>query len=223
MVKAPAAAASPARDPKKPGPRGPRKSTLAKIQPYADMLGKAPDAEIASLADVSTQTVANYRKAQGIKAGRNRRTEAVIAKGETASGTKVRKNRSVVAPFDALLGTVPDSVIAKKAGTSVNNVRNRRARLGISAFRKQRAAARAESVSAPAPAASTPAASTPAASTPAVAPAPVAASGGSNAYRVRFGDSSGIVLAESLVEAAAKATAGGREVSAIELLGAVLG
>jgi len=91
--------------------------------PFLEELGKVPDADIADKAGVSVRTVASFRSRHDIAgySGPRRRK----------SGRKRRASR--VDPFADLLGTVPDRVVAEKAGVSLNAVRNYRVKHGIPA------------------------------------------------------------------------------------------
>jgi len=129
------------RKPAPPGPRARRPGVLppepgeggatvlrpgskdAHLVPYLDELGKVPDADIAERAGVSVRTVASFRSRHQIAGYSGPRR----ARGE-------RKRRSSrIDPFAELLGTVPDRVVAEKAGVSLNAVRNYRVKHGIAA------------------------------------------------------------------------------------------
>lgn len=196
-------------------PRGPRKATLSKLEPYLAKLGKVTDRVIAEEAGVSVQTVAAVRKHMGITVPRGRRP--ANPPETTASTTAAKKNpgpgRSAIAPYADHLGQVPDSEIAALAGVSENAVRNYRNRRGISAPPRMPSSASAT----PAPKKARPAA-------PKAAPAvaAVAVRAGAQAWRVQLDGRSVIVVGDSAVEAATKASAAGT-VTSMELLGEVLG
>jgi hypothetical protein len=98
------------------------------ITEHMDLLGKVPDAEIASLAGVSMRTVASFRARHGVPGYRGPRRPA----------GKRTQRRSRVDPFAELLGNVPDRVVAEKAGVSLNAVRNYRNKRGIAAAGRAR-------------------------------------------------------------------------------------
>ncbi|MCB9688913.1 MAG: hypothetical protein H6738_16080 [Alphaproteobacteria bacterium] len=93
------------------------------LLPYRDQLGQVPDSEIAGLAGVSVRTVASFRARNDIAgyAGPPRRR----------ADPGVRSSR--IDAFEDLVGSVPDQVVATKAGVSVNAVRNWRIKRGITA------------------------------------------------------------------------------------------
>ncbi|MCB9759041.1 MAG: hypothetical protein H6739_04310 [Alphaproteobacteria bacterium] len=253
-----AAPAAPARSAAAIGVRG---ATKAKIEPYLDMLGQVPDSEIAGLAGLSAQTVARVRRQLDVKAsGRKGAAAKPAAKPaakaaatpaakapEKAAKPAPRKSRSKIAPFIDELGKIPDADIARKAGVSVNAVRNYRFRKGISAAPRPAAAkpeapAKAEApkaVAAPkveapkveAPKAEAPAPAAPASAAPKAASVPLkpdstegtSIPAGARAYRVTLVDgTTPIVVGGSFVEVATKIEAAGVEASSIELLGEIL-
>ncbi|HJN73369.1 MAG TPA: hypothetical protein QGF58_05480 [Myxococcota bacterium] len=207
--------------------RGPRKSTVAKLEPFKDQLGDVADMEIASLAGVSNQTVAAYRRSLGIAPTKRRGPKPAAGKPTRAAkkaspkakaskaakkapkaAPKKRGRKSKIEPFDSLLGKVADAEIAAKAGVSDNAVRNRRFRMGIAApprVTKAKAAPKAA-----------PKAAKKAAKKAAPSSAPRLA------FRVYQKGDDAIVVAGSLVEAARIATEKGRKVKGLELLGPVL-
>ena len=92
------------------------------IAAFAEMLGQVPDHEIAKKAGVSLRTVAAYRARNDIPGFRGKRTRR-----------KKPGPKSKVEPYADIVGTVPDRVVAEKAGVTVNAVRNWRRLRGISA------------------------------------------------------------------------------------------
>ena len=215
--------------------RGPRKSTVAKLEPYKDQLGKVADMEIASLAGVSNQTVAAYRKSLGIAATTRRGPKPKAAppkaakapKKAASAAPKKRGRKSKIAPYDELLGKVADAEIAKKAGVSQNAVRNRRFRMGIAAPPRPEKKAPPKAAKAPAPKKAPKKAAAPKASKPSKK-APKKSSKGKKskarlAFRVYQKGADAVVVASSLVEAAEIASSKGKSVKGLELLGPVLG
>ena len=200
----------------KPGPKpGPRRSTLAKLEPFKDQLGQVADSEIASLAGVSAVTVAKYRKSLGVAALRKRGPAKKAAPKAAPKVAKARKKpgrKSKIAPFEHLLGKETDSSVAKKAGVSTNAVTNYRNRKGIAPSRKRKAPV----------AKAAPAKKAPAPKAPKAKKAKATKAKALLAFRVKLKGQDGIVLASSLVEAAEKAVKSGKKVSGIELLGPVL-
>ncbi|MCA9494946.1 MAG: hypothetical protein KC621_33695 [Myxococcales bacterium] len=93
------------------------------LLPFREQLGQVPDSEIARLAGVSVRTVASFRARNDISgyAGPPRRRAEPGARG------------SRIDAFEDLVGSVPDQVVATKAGVSVNAVRNWRIKRGITA------------------------------------------------------------------------------------------
>lgn len=223
VAAAPAAAAAPA-------PRGRAANTARKIEPYVDMLGTVPDSEIASLAGLSAQTVARFRRDRGVDAFRGRGgdkaevvevTEAAAPAPAEESGGGKRGGRSKVAPFADQLGVLSDAEIADKAGVTVNAVRNYRNRKGIPAPSR---AAEPEVEEAPTPVVeAAPAAEPVVEAAPAVEAAPVAEIRGGFAFRVQIkGGDAAVVVGAGMVEAAQKAIGAGVEITAIELIGRVI-
>ena len=147
------------------------------IAAHVHLLGKVPDAEVATAAGVSVRTIASYRARNGIVGykGPRRRAEAPA----------VRPSR--IDPYEDLLGTFSDRAVAEKAGVSVGAVRNYRLKRGIGAAPKP------ESPGVDAP-----------------APATTSASAGSQAWRIEVTLGAEvlkrIVIADNLVQAAARAT-----------------
>lgn len=161
------------------------------IAPHHDLLGTVPDRTVAELADVSMRTIAEYRKRHGIPG---------FIPGEADAPTGSRLDG-----FQDLLGTVPDRIVAEKAGVSLSTVRAYRTRHKIPAA----PVTSPSSVSAPAPAPARPARSV---------------ASGALAYRIRFGatgdGAARIVVADDIAAAAGRAIASGLgRVCAIELIG----
>ena len=201
------------RKPAPPGPRAHRKrsgdalppepgeggaarpgSKDAQIDAHKDLLGTVPDRVVAKKAGVSLRTVAAYRARMGI-AG---------YKGPRKKGSRTRKSK--IDPFAQLVGTVPDRIVAEKAGVSVNAVRNWRRVRGVAAVGRGRPPATAQVAA------------------QAIADAPIAAvpSSGSIAWKITLAAAaSGVVVGSDLLDAAQKAQLVG-EVTAMERIGAVL-
>lgn len=140
------------------------KGRRSKLDPYADQVGTLPDREVAELAGVTVENVRTWRKRRGIPSpGRSAAAEKPTRarKGKKKS----RRRKSKLDPFQAELGQTPDTEIAKKAGTTVENVRAYRKRHGIEA-EWQKSSSDAPAVGAPAPAAPAAPAAAPAAAAP---------------------------------------------------------
>lgn len=215
---APKAAAPKAAAPKaakRPGPKGLRASTAAKLEPYISMLGEVADGEIASMAGISIQTVARVRKEKGIAPRRGR---GAAAKTVVSNVPRRRPGRpSKITPIEDKLATHSDAEVAAMAGVSENAVRNYRKRHGMAAATvpsPAKAPAKKAAVKAVAKA--------PKAAAQAVSQAAPTSMVGQRAYRVQLGDRTAIVVGTNLVEAARKAVESGSEVSSIELLGDIL-
>lgn len=202
-----------------PVPRkAPKKSASNPLDAFRDVLGTVPDDVVADRAGVSRRTVANYRARLGIAgyAGKRRRIHRT----------------SSIDPYVAELGTVPDHVIAAKAGVSTNAVRAYRVRREIPSWRASKregtevepapvaaaapvatATTRASSKAKAAPRAKASPKAVPATSSPPVAGV---------AWRVRFSDGQvAVVIGTTLADAAACAERAGA-VEAIERLGDLL-
>jgi len=87
-----------------------------------DIVGSRPDRDIAEEIGVSVRTLASFRARHKIPAYKGPRTQR-----------KPGGRRSKIDPFRDLLGTVPDRVVAEKAGVTLNAVRNYRVKHGIAA------------------------------------------------------------------------------------------
>jgi hypothetical protein len=126
--------------------------------------------------------------------------------------------RSRLDPFAELLGSVPDRVVADRAGVSLNAVRNYRVKRGIAAAARDRA--REEGAAEAGGATVSPGGSS-------AAPAVVDASG-RQAWRVTWrtseGERHGVLVARDLIEAAEMATKArlGGEVVGLMLAGTML-
>ena len=103
-----------------PAPRPGSKDFL--IHQHRALLGNVPDAEVATEAGVSVRTVASFRARHKIPPYRGPRR---------AAAPRVRQSK--IDPFADLVGSVPDRMIAKKAGVSLNAVRHYRAKRRIAA------------------------------------------------------------------------------------------
>jgi hypothetical protein len=174
------------------------------LEAHHARLGTVPDAEIARLAGVSVRTVASYRSRHGIPGYDGPRRTPPIREG---GGSRVDD-------FHALLGVVPDRVVAELAGMSLGAIRNFRIKAGIDAagrltddeiagvLRTWRGGA------------------TP---TPVAAPPPVPTA--RSAWRITGPGDALVVVAPSLaaaLRAAADALGGDGAIRTVEALGAVL-
>jgi transcriptional regulator with XRE-family HTH domain len=139
-----------------------RKSKAHLIERYEHLLGVRSDREVAELAGVSSNTVANYRSRAGIPAARRatkrEATEANQSSSKPKKATRKGKGRkrkaraSKVDPFFSLLGEVPDRVVAEKAGVTLGAVLQYRKRHGVPAYGRKASAPAIPSRPAPAPA-----------------------------------------------------------------------
>lgn len=188
------------------------------LEPLLELMGAIPDAEVAKRAGVSVRTVASYRSRNNIS-------------GYTGRGKpgQRKQRRSRIDPFVDLLGTVPDRVVAAKAGVTLNAVRNYRAKRGIPSSRQRAREQAAEAPAVVAPAAPTPVTPEPVVeAVPAAAPAAVVAVRTSTeaalgyVWEVEFeAGSGGIVTGSSIADAAQKAQHLG-DVTHIRRLGVLL-
>jgi hypothetical protein len=111
------------------------------LDPFADIVGVEPDAEVASKAGVSTETVRTFRVRRGIPAlwrGEMSAPQKPAGVAASAVGAKSRKRafrgrRSRLDPYVHLLGSLPDGEVAAMAGVTSENVRAFRRRRGIGA------------------------------------------------------------------------------------------
>ncbi|TVQ90051.1 MAG: hypothetical protein EA397_13925 [Deltaproteobacteria bacterium] len=185
---------------------GPAKSRKggkpSKIDAYFDLLGTVPDSQVAELAGVTVNAVSNYRRRRSIPAF------DPSADGSSKGPAKsTGRRRSKIEDYRELLGTVPDRVVAKKAGVTLNAVSNYRRRRNIPAFDPSEP-----------PAAGAPKAAA-AASLSKVSASP---SSGSKVFKVNRTDGSKVyVVAGSFVEAAQRLE-GIEDVLGLTLLGDVL-
>ena len=97
------------------------------IEEHRSLLGTLPDADVAKKAGVSVRTIASFRARHGIPG----------YSGPRRPSTNRRPRTSRIDPFQNLLGTVPDRVVAEQAGVSLNAVRNYRVKRGIQAARRK--------------------------------------------------------------------------------------
>lgn len=156
--------------------KGSRRKRRSRVDAFAELVGQVPDRVVAERAGVTIGAVRNWRVARGIPAaGRlalppepGEVAEALAAppaEAKPARMPKRRGRRSRIDPWASEVGTVPDRVIAEKAGVSVNAVANYRKVRGIPGFGTAAAASAAPAASgataAPAPASSPPAAPAP--------------------------------------------------------------
>lgn len=182
----------------------------SKIDAYYDLLGTVPDSHVAEKAGVTANAVSNYRRRRGI-AGYDPSQDPAATDAATKSSTATTKGgrRSKISPFHDQVGTVPDRVIAEKAGVTVNAVSNYRRRRKIPAF--EGAYDGPSATSAPSASVTT----APSAPTPRT-------SSGERVYVVTRDDSStAYVVASSLAEAAQRVDKH-RSVIGIAYLGDVL-
>ena len=84
------------------------------LRPFHPLLGRRPDAEVARLARVCVRTVSAYRSRSGIPPYSGPRRPPRPRNGK----------RSLLDDFRALIGAVPDRVVADEAGMSHHAVRN---------------------------------------------------------------------------------------------------
>jgi hypothetical protein len=128
------------------------------LSPYRARLGKVPDQQIADSAGVSRTLVVNYRKKLGIPAYEGHRLPPVAEKAPVPEVERpFRGRRSALDPYLSILGTVPDSEVARLAGVTAENVRTYRQRRNIPSNVQAPGAGPAEGVTAAAPKASPPA------------------------------------------------------------------
>lgn len=147
---APAPQATPAAEQaQRPEPRAGSKDR--KLLRYWDLIGKVPDTEIARRAKVSPRTVGKFREHHGIAAAvgtpeaeaesRAPQQQAQApaegrVKRETPSVRRGRELERLLEPYSHLLGRLPDSVVGRLAGLSLQAVRHQRQKRGISAAGK---------------------------------------------------------------------------------------
>jgi len=172
-----------------------RKERGSKVDPYADLVGTVPDRVVAEKAGVTIGAVRNWRVRRNIPA-MSKRPDASLppepGEGAPAKASKPKKKRkkkrkgrrgprkSKIDPYRSLVGTVPDRVVAEKAGVTPGAVLNYRKMRDIAAYNRSAPPAsatgttEASGAATAAPKASEPAepASPPAGSAPSL-PAPV--------------------------------------------------
>lgn len=230
-----------------------------KLLRYWDLIGKVPDTEIARRARVSPRTVGKFREHHGIapamgspeaEAPAQATPAEARAKRETPSVRRGRELERLLEPYAHLLGRLPDSVVGRLAGLSLQAVRHQRQKRGIAAAGKlpQREIDRIlsdEGLTAEAPLLAADSAEVPYTARPAEAPAPAPApaparearpapaatraAGEMKAWRFTFqrGEElqSRIVVASSFVEAAQLAESyigPSGSVNTVESLGAAI-
>ena len=114
--------------------RGPK----SKVDAFAHLVGQVPDRVVAERAGLTVGAVRNWRVARGIPAaGRQAlppEPHAAPKAVKKARKAKRRGRRSRIDPFEQEVGTVPDRVIAAKAGVTVGAVQNFRKVRGIPGF-----------------------------------------------------------------------------------------
>ncbi len=171
-----------------PRGRGARPLSEGRLRPYFSDLGQVPDGQLAKKAGLSVATVARIRRSMGI--------------GPAQRGSADGSGASRIDPFRELLGRVPDAEVAALAGVTRAAVRNYRSRRNI----LSNAENRRRSVKA-------------AATVPVVGEtAPTAL-----AFRVSLVDGqAGVILAESVVDAARRARSAGLKVTLVQRIGPIL-
>ncbi len=92
------------------------------ILQHIDKVSTRPDRDIAESIGVSVRTLASFRARHNIAPYKGPRTSR-----------KAGGRRSKIDPHRDILGTVPDRVVAEKAGVTLNAVRNYRVKHGIPA------------------------------------------------------------------------------------------
>ena len=101
-----------------------RRAKPSRLDAFLGIIGRLPDRAVAEQAGVSPENVRMYRQRRGI--------DANWRAGETPP-TRVEL---ALAAVERDLGTLPDAVIAKRAGVSRSAVTQYRARKGIAAGRR---------------------------------------------------------------------------------------
>lgn len=131
--------------PARPEPRAGSKDR--KLLRYWELIGKVPDTEIARRARVSPRTVGKFREHHGIPAAVGSPEAEAPAqaapirsesrpKRETPSVRRGRELERLLEPYSHLLGKLPDSVVGRLAGLSLQAVRHQRQKRGIAAAGK---------------------------------------------------------------------------------------
>jgi len=124
-----------------PAPRmrsRPARRRKSKLDPYMDKVGVLPDKQVAMLAGVTPENVRAFRNRRGIPARWRGEGEPLPDAGAPAPAPPASKRASKprkgkLTPYLAEIGILTDGVIAKKASTTPQNVRNFRMRHGIPA------------------------------------------------------------------------------------------
>ena len=110
----------------------------AKVAAFAHRVGQVPDRVVAERAGLTVGAVRNWRVARGIPAAGRQALPPEPHAGpkavKKARKAKRRGRRSRIDPFEQEVGTVPDRVIAAKAGVTVGAVQNFRKVRGIPGF-----------------------------------------------------------------------------------------
>ena len=100
------------------------------------LMGTMPDHEVAKKCDSTPSIVGRYRRKHGIPAyegykfGKGQRPPSKVSE-QAAKNKTPRRRRSKIDAFRSQVGKIPDQVIAKKAGVSVEGVRMYRRRHNI--------------------------------------------------------------------------------------------
>ena len=113
----------------------PFKGRKSKVDAVAHLVGTVSDRDLAKQIGVTPENVRTWRRRRGIEATWQTDFPQVEVAAKPPKKRKKRKKparrKSKLDPFAAELGTVPDRVIAEKAGVSAENVRMYRKRHGI--------------------------------------------------------------------------------------------
>jgi len=175
------------------------------IENHRHLLGVVPDADVAKKAGVSVRTVASYRSRNNVPG----------YTGPRRPSAKRRPRTSRIDPFQKLLGTVPDRVVAEQAGVSLNAVRNYRVKRGIQAARRRNADDGSVATNSVNNASNN-------------NKTPIGPFNGAQAWRVTIANGTGeqerVVVADNLIDAATRATqsANGGRVTSIAWVAEVL-
>jgi len=124
-----------------PAPRKrsrPARRRKSKLDPHMDKVGVLPDKQVAMLAGVTPENVRAYRIRRGIPArwrgeGGPLSAAAAPAPAPAAPKRASKPRKGKLTPYLAEIGILEDAVIARKAATTPQNVRNFRMRHGIPA------------------------------------------------------------------------------------------
>jgi len=120
-------------------PHGVSRPRKSKLDPFMDKVGVLPDREVAVFAGVSSENVRAFRKRRGIPAGWRDNGPVLGATPTPAPMVSAapkkaeRTRRGKLTPYRELVGVLPDSKVAKMAGTAAQNVRAFRLRHDIPA------------------------------------------------------------------------------------------